>query len=45
MMLPIAIQVYSVREDAERDFTGTMKQIKYAGYEGVELAGLYGISA
>lgn len=45
MMLPIAIQVYSVREDAERDFTGTMKQIKNAGYEGVELAGLYGISS
>lgn len=23
--LPIAVQVYSVREEAERDFAGTMK--------------------
>ena len=40
--LPVAVQVYSVREDAEKDFAGTMKKIKEIGYEGVELAGLYG---
>ena len=40
--LPVAIQVYSVRDLAEKDFIGTMKQIKEMGYQGVELAGLYG---
>ena len=38
--LPVAVQVYSVREDAEKDFAGTMKKIKEIGYDGVELAGL-----
>ncbi len=41
--LPVAVQVYSVREDAEKDFAGTMKKIKEIGYDGVELAGLYGL--
>ena len=40
----IAAQVYSVREAAEKDFAGTMKALKACGYEGVELAGLYGLS-
>ena len=44
-MLPIALQVYSVRDDAEKDFKGTMQKIKEMGYEGVELAGLYGYTA
>lgn len=43
--LPIALQVYSVREDAQKDFKGTMQKIKDMGYQGVELAGLYGHSA
>lgn len=43
--LPIALQVYSVRDFAEKDFSGTMEQVKAMGYEGVELAGLYGHSA
>lgn len=43
--LPIAVQVYSVRDDAARDFAGTMKQIKEMGYDGVELAGMYGKTA
>ncbi|MDF2589006.1 MAG: sugar phosphate isomerase [Anaerocolumna sp.] len=42
--LPVAIQVYSIRENAEKDFVGTMKEIKSMGYDGVELAGLYGMS-
>lgn len=41
--LPVAVQVYSVRDDAEKDFKGTMKKIKEMGYDGVELAGLYGL--
>lgn len=42
---PIALQVYSVREDAAADFAGTMKKIREMGYDGVELAGLYGMTA
>ncbi len=41
-MLPIAIQVYSVRDQAAADFRGTLEKIKAMGYEGVEFAGLYG---
>lgn len=40
--LPIAIQVYSIRKEAEQDFKRTMQEIKSMGYDGVELAGLYG---
>ena len=44
MKLPIAIQLYSVRDDMEKDFEGTVKKIKELGYEGVEFAGLFGKS-
>lgn len=40
--LPVAIQVFSIREEAEKDFTKTMTDVKEMGYDGVELAGLYG---
>ena len=39
--LPVAVQVYSVRDDAAQDFKGTMQKLKEMGYDGVELAGLY----
>lgn len=42
--LPVAVQMYSVREEAERDFKGVIKKIKDMGYNGVELAGTYGIA-
>ena len=42
MSLPIALQVYSVREDASADLRGTLEKIKDMGYDGVEFAGLYG---
>ena len=42
--LPVALQVYSVRDEAEKDFKGTMQRVKEMGYDGVELAGLYGHS-
>ena len=44
MKLPLAIQLYSVRDDMEKDFEGTVKKIKELGYEGVEFAGLFGKS-
>jgi sugar phosphate isomerase/epimerase len=42
---PIAIQLYSVRDDMEADFAGTVKKVKELGYDGVEFAGLFGKSA
>lgn len=44
MSKPIAIQVYSIRNEAEADFDGALKALKDFGYDGVELAGLYGNS-
>ncbi len=41
---PIAIQLFSVRDFAEKDLKGTLKAIKEMGYDGVEFAGLYGHS-
>lgn len=38
------LQLFSIREQMQADFEGTLKQVKEAGYDGVELAGLYGIS-
>ncbi len=42
MSLPIAVQVYSIRDVAESDLVGTFRKVKEMGYDGVELAGLYG---
>ncbi len=38
----IAIQLYSVREELEKDFKGTLQKIADIGYEGVEFAWNYG---
>lgn len=43
--MKLALQLYSVREDLEKDFLGTLKKVKEMGYEGGELAGFYGKSA
>ena len=42
MSFPVAVQLYSVRWDAEKDLRGTLEKIKEMGYDGVEFAGLYG---
>lgn len=41
MSFPIALQVYSVRQDAAANLYTTLKAIKKMGYDGVEFAGLY----
>ena len=44
--LPVGIQVYGLRdllENTPENFENVMTQIKEMGYDGVELAGLYGI--
>ena len=43
--IPIALQLYTVRDDAEKDFAGTIKQVAGIGYYGVELAGYAGHTA
>ena len=42
MKLPVAVQLYSVRDEMEQDFYGTIKEMKELGYDGVEFAGLFG---
>jgi sugar phosphate isomerase/epimerase len=42
---PVALQMYTVRDDAARDFTGTLQKVARTGYGGVELAGTGGMSA
>lgn len=41
MALPVAIQLYSLRDEMAKDFEGTLKAVKKMGYDGVEFAGLY----
>ncbi|MDR1765580.1 MAG: sugar phosphate isomerase/epimerase [Lachnospiraceae bacterium] len=44
--LPVGLQVYSVRDMLEKtpgDFPAVMRQVRWYGYDGVELAGLYGL--
>jgi sugar phosphate isomerase/epimerase len=43
--IPIALQLYSVREDCARDLPGTLAAVAKMGYEGVEFAGYHGRSA
>ncbi|HNS20698.1 MAG TPA: TIM barrel protein [Sedimentisphaerales bacterium] len=43
--IPIGVQVYSVREVAQKDLAGTIAKIAQMGYQGVEFAGYYGHSA
>ena len=43
MSMPIAVQVYSVRNEAAADLYDTLKKIKEMGYDGVEFAGLTGL--
>lgn len=43
--IPIALQLYSVRDDCAKDFPGTIEKVAQMGYDGVEFAGYYGRSA
>ncbi|MBO7246160.1 MAG: Gfo/Idh/MocA family oxidoreductase [Clostridia bacterium] len=44
MKFPVALQLYSIRTDMEKDVLSTLKAVKEMGYDGVELAGFYGIA-
>ena len=45
MPLPVALQLYSIRDEVAKDFPGTLKKVKEMGYEGVELASFAGHDA
>jgi sugar phosphate isomerase/epimerase len=44
--IPVALQLYTVREEAARDFIGTLRRIAAMGYAGVQISGnMGGLSA
>jgi len=43
--IPVAVQLYSVREAFAQDAVGTLQQVARMGYAGVEFAGYAGLSA
>lgn len=45
MNLPVALQLYTLRDECAKDFVGTLKQVAEIGYEAVELAGLHQMPA
>lgn len=45
MNLPVALQLYSLREETKKDFIGTLEKVAEIGYKGVEFAGFGDIPA
>lgn len=43
--LPIAYQLYGVRNEMERNFRGTLEEVRRIGFDGIEFAGFFGRSA
>ena len=43
--IPVAVQMYTLRDDCEKDFAGTLKKVAELGFDGVEFAGFGGLSA
>lgn len=41
----IALQLWSIKEDCEKDFRSALQEVKKAGYAGVEFAGYHGLLA
>lgn len=41
----IALQLWSIKEDCQKDFKNALKEVKEAGYAGVEFAGYYDLPA
>jgi sugar phosphate isomerase/epimerase len=45
MKKPVAVQMYTLREESAKDFVGTLKKVSEIGYDGVEFAGFGGLPA
>ncbi|MBN2138102.1 MAG: sugar phosphate isomerase/epimerase [Sedimentisphaerales bacterium] len=43
--IPIGLQLYSVRDDCQKNLPGTIEAVAKMGYQGVEFAGYYGRNA
>ncbi|MBW7476797.1 sugar phosphate isomerase/epimerase [Paenibacillus oenotherae] len=43
--MKLGLQMYTLRDDTERDFAGTLRQVAEMGYEGIEFAGYGDLSA
>ena len=43
--IPVALQLYTVRDETARDFAGTVRKVAEMGYAGVEFAGTGDLSA
>ncbi len=43
-MLPVSVQLYSLRAESERDFDGVLSALAQAGYQGVEPFNLFGLT-
>ncbi|WNS78074.1 sugar phosphate isomerase/epimerase [Domibacillus sp. DTU_2020_1001157_1_SI_ALB_TIR_016] len=43
--IPVAVQMFTLRDESEKDFAGTLKKVAELGYDGVEFAGYGGLSA
>lgn len=44
-MVKVGLQLYTVRDNLEKDFEGTIAKVAALGYQGVEFAGFYGRTA
>lgn len=43
--IPVALQMYTLREESQLDFAGTLKRVADLGFDGVEFAGYGGLTA
>ena len=43
--IPVAVQMYTLREESAKDFAGTLKRVAELGFDGVEFAGYGGLTA
>ncbi|MEW4290285.1 sugar phosphate isomerase/epimerase family protein [Rossellomorea marisflavi] len=41
--IPVALQLYTLREEVKKDFKGTLRKVAEMGFDGVELAGHGGL--
>ncbi|AZB44144.1 sugar phosphate isomerase/epimerase [Bacillus sp. FJAT-42376] len=42
--IPISVQMYTLRDECEKDFLKTLNKVAEIGFDGVEFAGYYGVN-
>jgi sugar phosphate isomerase/epimerase len=42
--IPVAVQMYTLRDESDKDFAGTLKKVAELGFAGVEFAGYGGLT-